>query len=254
MRNFIFQIMVCVVFMGTSFAQNDSVPDPKKINYDQQSIDPIQFDEETIASHKKEEAFNYEEIHQDNWWTQFKAWAAKIWSRFWSWLLGSYDATGIMAFLIRILPYLFLAALLGFIVWLFIRLNPAAGVLTDKEHGSVLLSEDEKIIQHADISELIQQAKRDRNFRLAVRYYYLLILKKMRDLDLIDYQFQKTNEEYLKELTGLPLKQKFQNITHSYDFIWYGDFPVTENDFIKVEKDFTTLQNALNSGSHGETL
>lgn len=253
MRGLFFQILVCFAFMGTCFAQKDSVL-VEKITYDQQTISPVEFDDERIASYKKEEAFNYEIIPHENWWTLFKEWIAKQWNQFWDWLLGSYTASGILAFLIKILPYLIITGVLAFVIWLFIKLNPASSVLEQKQQARVTLSEDEKIIQHEDISVLIQKAKNEKNYRLAVRYYYLLILKKMRDLELIDYQFQKTNEEYLKEITAVSTKQQFKTITHIYDFIWYGDFPVNEADFIKAEKDFTRMQTTLNTNSHGETV
>lgn len=254
MRGLFFQLMVCVVFMGNCFAQKDSVPPVEKISYDQQTISPVEFDDDRIASYKKDEAFNYERIQQENWWTLFKEWIAKQWNRFWDWLLGSYTPTGIVAFFIKILPYLIAVAILGFAIWLFIKLNPASGALQQKKQASVNLSEDEKIIEHEDISALIQKAKKEKNYRLAVRYYYLLILKKMRDLELIDYQFQKTNEEYLKEIAAVSTQQQFKAITHIYDFIWYGDFPVNEADFIKAEKDFSKMQTTLNTNPHGEAV
>lgn len=254
MCRFFLSLSVHLVFVGMCFAQKDSVPAVEKITYDQQSISPLEFDDESIASYKNKKAFDYERAQQENWWSLFKKWMAGQWDRFWNWLLGSYTANGIFAFLIKILPYLVIAAILGFIVWLFIKLNPAASVLEQQQRGRVMLSEDEKIIQHEDISALIEKAKQQNNHRLAIRYYYLLVLKKMRDLELIDYQFQKTNEEYLTEISSIRLKEQFKNITHIYDFIWYGDFPLTEMGFKKAENDFVGMRAALNKHSDGEAL
>lgn len=245
MHNFFLLIFFCF-FWGNAFAQNDSLRVEEEIKYDQGPVSSMEFDDEQIAEFQKDEAFDYvQEEVQENWWTRFKNWVGKIWSQFWNWLFGSYDANGVLAFLIRILPYLFLAIVFGFAVWLFIKLDPAASVLKDPQKPGVTLSEEEKIIQREDISELIKKALKAKNYRLAVRYYYLLILKKMRENELIDYQFQKTNEEYLVEIKAATLNEQFKSITRIYDFIWYGDFPVTETDFKKVESEFQQIQTTL---------
>lgn len=245
MHNFFLLIFFCF-FWGNAFAQNDSLRVEEEIKYDQGPVSPMEFDDEQIAEFQKDEAFDYvQEEVQENWWTRFKNWIGNIWNQFWNWLLGSYEADGILAFLIRILPYLVLAAVLGFVVWLFIKLDPAGSMLKEPQKPSVLLSEDEKIIQREDISELIQNALKTKNYRLAVRYYYLLILRKLRENELIEYQFQKTNEEYLTEIKPAVLNEQFKNITRIYDFIWYGDFPVTETEFKKAEIAFQRIQTTL---------
>lgn len=255
MRGFFLQMSIWLVFMGTCFAQEDSIPAVKKINFDRQTLAPVEFEDETISKYQQDEAFDYvEHPVSENWWTLFKDWVSKQWNQFLDWLLGSYRTKGIIAFFIQILPYLVLAGILGFIIWLFIKLNPGASVLAEKKQPGVLLSDDEKIIRKKDISALISKAKQEKNYRLAVRYYYLLILKKLRDENLIDYQFQKTNEEYLSEITAPSLKKQFQSITHIYDFIWYGDFPIDETGFEEAEKNFKQMQTALNTSSLGKTL
>lgn len=254
MRDFFLLMMVYLMSLGICFAQQDSISSEKEITYDQQNINPVEFNEETIATYKNEPSFNYERIPQENWWTYFKTWVGKLWGQFMEWLLGSYTASGILGFLIRILPYLVAVGIFAFVVWLFVKLNPAAAVLEQKRETRVGLSDDEEILEREDIAELMKKARQAENYRLAVRYYYLLILKNMRDLKLIDYQFQKTNEEYLSEIVSVSTKEQFKNITYIYDFIWYGDFPVTETDFRKVEKDFAQILLTLNTSSHGETL
>lgn len=254
MRGFVLTIFLCFLFSGIGHAQTDSISRAEKIEYDRETRSPISFDREQIESYKKDAAFDYvEKIQKENWWGRFKDWAGRVWNQFWDWLLGSYTPSGIIAFILKILPYVILAAILGFILWLFIKLNPAASALKEQRQPGIHFSEDEKILQREDISSLIQQALQQQNYRLAVRYHYLLVLKKMRDRGLIEYQFQKTNEEYLSEIEPLSLKNQFKNITHLYDFIWYGDFPVTESDFKKAETEFTKIIPFLNTDPLGKT-
>ena len=40
-----------------------------------------------------------------------------------NWLFGDYEGNAILLFLVNYLPYLILVGIVGFIVWLFIKLN-----------------------------------------------------------------------------------------------------------------------------------
>lgn len=60
-------------------------------------------------------------------------------------------------------------------------------------------------IETADINSLISNAEKDNNFRLAIRYYYLLILKNLSLKNYIKFEDDKTNSEYLNEVSATPL-------------------------------------------------
>lgn len=107
------------------------------------------------------------------------------------------------------------------------------------------LTEDEDIIQNQDIQQLIQQALQNNNYRLAIRYYYLFVLKKLSDLELINWESQKTNTDYIKELNDATLKDQFRIITKLYDYIWYGSFEVNEKSYQQAEKEFQSISNRI---------
>ncbi len=252
------RLLFCIIFLflggfGPGFSQTGNSPLEENLTQERQIVHPLQFDKEQIEQYKNDQDFNYvEKIPTENWWTLFKDWIAYIWNQFWTWLLGSYAAKGIIALFLKIIPYLIIVAIIGFVVWLFIKLNPAAAALNEKKSSMVHLSEEEKILKMEDIPALIQKAVEQKNFRSAVRYYYLLVLKKLGDQKQIDYQFQKTNAEYLSEIQSLPVKSQFEYITHLYDFIWYGDFPLTEPDFKKAENEFKHMTTLLNPVAFGK--
>ncbi len=95
--------------------------------------------------------------------------------------------------------------------------------------------------------KLIAQALEQKDYRGAVRYYYLFILKELSERELIDYEFDKTNADYLQELIATQLKQGFQRVTKLYDYIWYGNFSVTESDYRKAESTFVQLEKNIQS-------
>jgi integrase len=62
------------------------------------------------------------------------------------------------------------------------------------------MSEDEEIIQSMDIKSLITNALKDENYRLAIRYHYLYILQQLELKKIIDWELQKTNHDYQREI------------------------------------------------------
>lgn len=215
---------------------------------------PVEFDREKISSYKEQPEFDYtEEVAQENWWTKFKRYVRLQWQKFLNWLSRDHMLNGITLFLLEMIPYLILVGILFFAIWLFIKLNPASSYLSDQTTGSVLLNDEEEIIQSKDIRKLIEEAVATENYRLAVRYYYLLVLQQLSETGYIDYQFPKTDQEYLAEIKQESLKKQFEQITRIYDFIWYGSFDVTAANYPRAKKEFEEMQELIKIGD-GQNL
>lgn len=231
---------------NVTLAQEDSLV-PQHFEYDKtQNLSPVSFDEAQLKDYKNDSDFDYSEVSgEKSWWSKFKRWIGNIWDDFWHWLLGDYKAKGILAFLIENLKYIILFIIICFTVYLFIKLNPAGEYHNDKETGKVFLSEDEKIIYTEDINQLIKEALENKQYRLAIRYSYLLVLRELKNKELIDYQFQKTNHDYLAEIESEQLNLQFKKITKWYDFVWYGDFAISESEYKIAEKEFKAFKNQI---------
>lgn len=205
-----------------------------------------QFDDKKIVEFRKQEDFNYTEYQEpDNWWVQLKKWGNQLWHKFISWLFGTEEITGFWATLLRLLPYLLVIGVLFLLGWLFMKVNPAEMLLEKELAPQVELTEDEDIIQNQDIQQLIDQALQYKNYRLAIRYYYLSVLKKLSDSELIHWESQKTNTDYITELGDDTIQDRFKSITKLYDFIWYGNFEVNEKSYLKAEKEFTSITHLI---------
>ncbi|MEM0517072.1 MULTISPECIES: DUF4129 domain-containing protein [Aequorivita] len=246
---FIFLCLLFAIFSQAAPIVQDSVSQKieKEIHYDTtENLKPPIFSSEIIEKYKSESTFDYtEQIASENWWTQFKSWIWQLWLKFWKWLVGDFEAGGFVSFLVHMLPYLIIFAIVVFVIWLFYKLNPGASFFKSKEKPDVFLSEEEKIIKSKNIKQLIEKALADKNYRLAVRYYYLLILKKLTEAELINYEFDKTNSEYFAEITSEEINFGFKKATLLYDYIWYGNFAVTEENYLKAQKTFVSLENQI---------
>lgn len=115
-------------------------------------------------------------------------------------------------------------------------------------------SSDKNIIPVTDLEtnihatnflELITDAEHNLNYRLAIRYYYLWLLKKLATADLINYDVEKTNSDYKQEIENQQLKDEFNYTSYLYNYIWYGEFDVNDEQFNKAKQAFVKFINSI---------
>ncbi len=238
----IFLTYIFCLVIGFGFAQKDSLEVP----YDTAMKERRKFDTEKIEKYRADKDFNYTEKEQK---TGFFAkvfdWFKRILQRFFTWLFGVERATGILEAFLRMLPYLLLVTVLYFLLKFFLKIDAKSLQSTKNKSVEISLSDEEQLIKNEDLNLLISKAISSNNFRLAIRYYYLLVLKKLASKDHIDWQQDKTNEDYLKELTQSDLKSSFQRSTLLYDFIWYGNFNIDAVEFSRVQAEFEQFKNQI---------
>lgn len=87
----------------------------------------------------------------------------------------------------------------------------------------------------------VAKAVSENNYRLAVRYLYLQLLQRLAAAGAIEFAVDKTNTEYLRELTGKPYKEAVSELTRYYDYVWYGEFEMDAALYAKVESKFKNL-------------
>lgn len=138
----------------------------------------------------------------------------------------------------------YLAIALGVLYLVYVLLN---------EGGTGLFSSRKKItinnhhtitaenIEDADIRTLIKSAENNNDYRLAIRYYYLLVLKTLSLKNHIKFEDDKTNNEYLNEVSDKAFSKDFAYTSYLYNYIWYGEFPVNINKYNKAKNNIEAL-------------
>ncbi len=142
----------------------------------------------------------------------------------------------------------YLALAIAVIYLVYILLNEGGtGLFTSKQNRKLIDYEDitAENIENADIHTLIKNAENDNNFRLAIRYYYLLVLKNLSLKNHIKFEDDKTNTEYLNEISKKPFSKRFAYISYLYNYIWYGEFPLNLDEYNKARYHFATLLNQV---------
>jgi hypothetical protein len=234
--------LLLLLFQNISFAQEKESP----IIIDSDPITRQAISESDLEPYKGDEDFNYSiEDIEKNALDKLVIWLKNGLSSILESLFGVEGAVGIVLFIFRVLPYL----LLGFLVYLllrfFLKVNSSALIGKTQDQGEVYISEDEQIIKNEDISALISKAIANRNYRLAIRYYYLQALKYLTLGEHISWAPQKTNDDYLNELQQTSIRLEFEKITRIYDYIWYGEFQINSEAFNQIKMEFEILNSKI---------
>ncbi|MBU2946926.1 DUF4129 domain-containing protein [Zobellia uliginosa] len=246
MRKLHFSLLLVLCYYGILSAQKDSLG----IAYDSVPLQVKTIGEEDLSKFYQDDAFKYEvSVAERTWWDDFLSWLSNLMLRIFEGIFGVEKASGFLAVFFRLVPYILLGVLIYILIRFFLNINASALKQTKTNKALVSLSEEEHIIKNENIQELIEQALAKNDFRLAVRYSYLQILKLMSEKELIAWEPQKTNHDYLKEISKAELQNPFSTITRLYDFTWYGDFPISEIEYQKAKKTFLSIAKTI--GANG---
>lgn len=180
--------------------------------------------------------------------------AKSAWDRFWDAIRRFFDelfSSGNRAatssnfdIFMKILAFLIVAGAIYMVVR--IILNKEGMWIFGRSRKNITVQDvSEEDIHQMDFRLLTQDTKRAGNYRLAIRYYYLWLLKKLSANEIIDWHWDKTNSDYLYEIKNTILKKDFEYLSYVYDYSWYGDFPIDEAAFAKAEKAFLKTLNTL---------
>ena len=96
-----------------------------------------------------------------------------------------------------------------------------------------------------DFPALIDQAERQQNYRLAIRYQYLQSLAMLELAGKIKLKDEKTNREYLREIGQGETGTLFARLVYGFEYIWYGEFLPDEKQYLQINSAFIVFQNSL---------
>lgn len=130
----------------------------------------------------------------------------------------------------------------------FLMQSPVRSVFKTSEKDIDSFKYVEENLTEINFDDLISKALKEGNYRLATRYLYLSTLKLMTKNNIIDWHFDKTNSDYVKEIQNETIQQGFKRISYIYDYVWYGEFPI---DKVSYDANRQEFQNLLKAVRHG---
>lgn len=220
------------------FAKQDTLVYDKEVPFIQQQ----NITESDLETYKNDKNFDYTEVDtSDNWFVKLKRWFRNLLFKVMEYLFGNVAASGIVKFIFQVVPYIILAILVFLLIKFFLKVN-ARNIIQGKQNKPEFeFTDEEHIIKNEDINALITRAIEQNNYRLAIRYYYLLALKELSDHNVIKWEQDKTNADYINEIENKTLQTNFKQATKIYDYVWYGEFTVDAIKFESLKKPFNQL-------------
>lgn len=214
----------------------------KNILVDTSAIEQIYFNE-NFKDKYNDKPFIYEEKSPvKSLWDRFEEW-------FIQWLKRNFDvqdsknATTILGYTVNTIAVILILLVIFLIVKAILN-KEGTWIFGSKSDTSLIrYDEIEKNLHLVDFEKLIKDSINSGEHRLSIRYYYLFLLKKMSEKQLIEWDVEKTNSDYIYEIKSPQLKANFEYLSYLYNYIWYGEFELSLQEFEKAKKAFdTTIQ------------
>mgnify|MGYP000892984004 FL=1 len=141
-----------------------------------------------------------------------------------------------------ILKIIFWGIAISFMLFILYRLFLSNGIF--RRNTRALPANEQEITEEtlsvSDHDKRIQQAYQQGNYRLAVRYWFLKNLANLSDKDYLQLSPDKTNYQYVQEITA-GKKNEFAALVLTYEYVWYGNFSLTEESYLSIEKKYNSF-------------
>lgn len=170
-----------------------------------------------------------------------------LWDKFWDWIW--WKISEIMrtkrgrATVWTLLIAAGIAAITFFVVKVMGMNN--GGLFSRDAKGTMPYTTGTEDINRISFDEAIKEAVNAGNFRMATRLLYLQCLKKLADKDYIQWHLNKTNSDYIKEVSGHSWQSLFKKLTYSFEYTWYGEMTLASDDFKNLQAQFQQFNNQL---------
>ncbi|MDN3695031.1 DUF4129 domain-containing protein [Chryseobacterium tructae] len=141
---------------------------------------------------------------------------------------------------------LFAIILVGFLLYFIIKyiLGKDGNFIFGKKNKKLNLNVEElhENIHEINFPESIAKFELTGDYRSAVRYQFLFVLKKLSDKKLINWNPEKTNKDYVSELKVTHLKSEFSDLSYIFDYVWYGEFNIDEQSYQKFKNKYQAFK------------
>ena len=210
----------------------------QSLQMDTSVIQQRSFNNSAIASFKKQPAFQYNQSREP---------VTSLWDRFWLWfwfkinqLLNTKQGkTTAWTLLV-----LFVAGMVALFVFKFMGMNKN-GIFGRRSGKGLQYSIGSDDINAIDFEEAITAAEANGNYRLSVRLLYLQVLKIISDRGFIDWQINKTNTDYVEEVSNKPWLSAFKELTNTFEYTWYGETFIDRENYLVLQQKFQTFNRNL---------
>jgi hypothetical protein len=146
----------------------------------------------------------------------------------------------------KIIFYIIIIGIFAYFISRFFNISPRSLFYGPKkslnqETDTAISDQDLK----TDTTDKLNLAIENKDYREALRLLFINTLQKLNMKKHIILGRGKTNLEYYRELKDPDLKDGFSQLVLIFDYVWYGEFPLSEERFSGFHNHFNQYQNRL---------
>lgn len=146
---------------------------------------------------------------------------------------------GVAGFLVDFLQIVLIVGVLAIVVLQLLGVR-AGGIFRKKGESPAF-----RVNEHDDhkgsgtsLRESLQKARDNREWKRALRLYFLILLEELGQKGVLDLRAEKTNADYLGEIRDDQLRSDFQKFSRLYEVVCYGDRPLPSTQFERWASSF----------------
>ncbi|MEP2937227.1 MAG: hypothetical protein ABJM06_02455 [Gilvibacter sp.] len=221
-----------------AWSQDGSIPEPvPQLSTDKTEVVTKEFDKDLSQEYTGGD-FDYDQVRGES---------ENFLKRFVNWFFNTLeDLFGIevdpdLYGLVETLLYIILISVGLFLMVRLLMGQQATSFFRGKSRALAPLTVQEEQLAQTDFDALINDALSQNDYRLAVRYKYLKTLRQLSLKNIIDWHFEKTNSDYVREIKADEIKQGFSKVSYLYEYIWYGEFAIDADGYHKADSSFNSF-------------
>ncbi|UII19490.1 hypothetical protein [Fulvivirga ligni] len=147
---------------------------------------------------------------------------------------------------------LVLVAVLVFVLYKILGSHGGFNPKNKKLSDNISVEDLEEKLMESDLLIWLKKAVSDKNYKLALRIYYLMIIKELSLKGIIHWKKEKTNLEYMMEMRDHESYNQFEEVTNIYHLVWYGDKNVGDPYLINASHKFKAYFQSINPAQGNE--
>ncbi|MFH0866890.1 MAG: hypothetical protein V1904_11895 [Bacteroidota bacterium] len=204
------------------------------------AIQPRSPTQEQIKYYTDQKDFDYrhdnEKIIVDSWLEKFFDWIARQLED-----LFSNKPSAV------VLRYIIIAVMIVTVVLAMLKISPQKLFFKNKAKDAADIDIEELSLLQSNLDDLVRKEILKKNYRKAIRYLFLKLLKQLDEKEIIKLGIHKTNMEYQYEMRDSAYKNDFSKLSTVFEFVWYGKFSIEEPVFNNVHEEFKNVYQKLNA-------
>jgi len=202
---------------------------------DSSDIEVRTVQESELERYQEDPDFNYEKDYESSepWIFLLLGWVLSLMSEIFGNQYGD--------FVLKLILIIFFVIALALLLNALFTGNLTSSFTSKNASKKLSIELDKQHIHSVDLGKDLDKAIQKKNFRLAAKFLYLMVLRSLDDSEIIDWKADKTNHEYLTEISNSSIRNLFSKLTLYYDYTEYGDFEIDADRFLKMRSVYSDL-------------